>query len=166
MGEAAAGRRHRPTGVALSASKLVAALVLLAAPETVPEPCRVIVNRANPATQIQRAALAAIYMGAMTRWSDGTPIAPVDQSTRSAVRAAFSEKLLGKSLQAMQSHWLRKMAAQNSTPPPVKPSDAAVAAWVHAHAGAIGYVRNGFKLDETVRVVKVVDEGKSQGGVK
>ena len=151
--------------MALSPSTLAAALVLLAASERGPEPCRVIVNPANPASQIQRTALVAIYMGTMTRWSDGTPIAPVDQSTRSAIRAAFSEKLLGKSLQAMQQHWLRKMA-EGHAPPPVKSSDAEIAAWVRAHPGAIGYVGNAFTLDETVRVVKVVDERKSQGGVK
>jgi ABC-type phosphate transport system substrate-binding protein len=145
--------------VVLSARGLgaVAALVLLAAPAVEQDPCRIIVNPANPATQIQRTAIVAIYLGNMKRWNDGKPILPVDQSTRAPVRAAFSEKVLGQSLMSVQTHWLRKVAADRVTPPPVKPSDAEVTAYVRANAGAIGYVSNGFKLDDTVKVVKVVD---------
>jgi ABC-type phosphate transport system substrate-binding protein len=55
----------------LSAPRPAAAavLVLIAASATAQEPPRVIVNAANPATQIQRSALLAIFMGAMTTWS-------------------------------------------------------------------------------------------------
>jgi ABC-type phosphate transport system substrate-binding protein len=159
VGQAAAGVGDGPTGVALSARGLtaVAALVLLAAPAAEQEPCRVIVNPANPATQIQRTALVAIYLGNMKRWNDGKTVLPVDQSTRSPLRAAFSERVLGKSLMSVQTHWLRKMAEDRVPPPPVKASDAEVTAYVRANAGAIGYVSNEFKLDDTVKVVKVID---------
>jgi ABC-type phosphate transport system substrate-binding protein len=152
--------------VALTPQVLVAALALLAAPDTGHEPCRVIVNAANPAIQIQRAALVSIYMGQMTRWSDGKAIAPVDQSVRSPVRIAFSEKVLGKSVQSVQNTWMKKMAAEGAIPPLVKPSDAEVAAYVRAHDRAIGYVAPDFALDDGIRVLKVVNEAKPQGGVR
>jgi ABC-type phosphate transport system substrate-binding protein len=134
-----------------------AALVLMAASATAQEPPRVIVNAANPSTQIQRDALLAIYLGSMTVWKDGKPIAPVDHSMRSPVRAAFSEKVLRKPLQSVQYHWLRKIAAERVRPPPAKASDADVVAYVRANPGGIGYVAADFVLDETVKVVKVVD---------
>ena len=134
-----------------------AALVLVAASATAQEPPRVIVNAANPATQIHRDALLAIYMGSMTVWKDGKPIAPVDHSMRSPVRAAFSEKALGKPLLTVQYHWLRKIAAERVRPPPAKSSDADVVAYVRANPGAIGYVSADSVLEETVKVVKVVD---------
>jgi len=119
----------------------------------------VIVNVANPSAQIQRSALLAIFMGEMTTWSDGKTIAPVDHSMRSPVRAAFSEKLLGKPAMSVQIHWLRKVAAEHVNPPPAKPSDAEVVAFVRANPGAIGYVAADFTLDETVKVMKVVAGG-------
>ena len=118
-----------------------------------------IVNVANPSAQIQRSALLAIFMGEMTTWSDGKTIAPVDHSMRSPVRAAFSEKLLGKPAMSVQIHWLRKVAAEHVNPPPAKPSDAEVVAFVRANPGAIGYVAADFTLDETVKVMKVVAGG-------
>ena len=133
-----------------------AALALLAVPAAAQEP-KVIVNAANPGVQIQRTALSAIFMGQMTRWSDGKVINPVDQSARSPVRTAFSDKVLKKSVMSIQVHWLRKIAADHSTPPPSKASDAEVVAYVKANAGAIGYVADTFVLDQTVKVLKVVD---------
>jgi ABC-type phosphate transport system substrate-binding protein len=136
-----------------------AALVLAAASAAAQEPPRVIVNPANSAAQIQRSALLAIFMGDMTSWSDGKAIVPVDQSMRSPVRAAFSEKVLGKPAMSVQIHWLRKISAEHVNPPPVKPTDAEVVAFVRANAGAIGYVAANYTLDETVKVIKVVTSG-------
>ena len=141
---------------------MAAALVLMAASATAQEPPRVIVNTANPATQIQRDALLAIYMGSMTIWRDGKPIAPVDHSMRSPVRAAFSDKVLGKPAMSVQIHWLRKVAAEHVNPPPTKPSDAEVVAYVRANPGAIGYVAADFTLDEAVKVVKVLSGGAGE----
>lgn len=135
------------------------AFVLVAAAANAQEPCQVIVNPANPAMQIQRAAVVAIYLGQMTRWRDGKPITPVDQSTRSPVREAFSEKVLRRPIQSVQVYWLRKISADRSMPPPVKGSDADVVAYVRANQGAIGYVADGFVVDASVKVLRVVDDG-------
>ena len=141
-------------------ARLALAMALLAAgPAAVEEPCRIIVNPANPAAQIQRAAIVAIYLGQMTRWPDGKPIAPVDQSVKSPVRVAFSDKILGKSVEDVQHHWLRKVAAEHVFPPPVKSSDVAVAAFVRGNPGAIGYVGNDFPVDQAVKVLKIVQGG-------
>ncbi len=146
----------------IAARLMITAVLLAAAPAATEEPCRIIVNPANPAEKIQRSAIVAIYFGQMTRWSDGKLIAPVDQSVKSPVRVAFSEKILGKSVEEVEHHWLRKVAAEHVFPPRVKSSDVAVAAFVHANPGAIGYVANEFPVDQTVKVLKIV-EGATEG---
>jgi ABC-type phosphate transport system substrate-binding protein len=143
----------------IAARLMVAAALLAAGPAAVEEPCRIIVNPANPAEKIQRSAIVAIYLGQMTRWSDGKPVAPVDQSVKSPVRVAFSDKILGKSVADVEHHWLRKVATERVFPPRVKSSDVEVAAFVRANAGAIGYVGNEFPVDHTLKVLKVVEGG-------
>jgi len=145
---------RRPARLAAGA---LALLVLDGPRASAADEPKVIVNAANAGGQIQRAALVAIFMGQMTRWSDGKSITPVDQSTRSPVRAAFSEKVLKKSIMSIQANWLRKISAEHTTPPPVKASDADVAAFVRANPGGIGYVADGFAVDQTLKVLKVVD---------
>jgi len=143
----------------IAAGLMVVAVLLDAGPAAVEEPCRIIVNPANPAEKIQRSAIVAIYFGQMTRWSDGKPVAPVDQSVKSRVRVAFSEKILGKSVEEVQHHWLRKVAAEHVFPPRVKSSDVEVAAFVRANPGAIGYVANEFPVDASFKVLKIVEGG-------
>jgi ABC-type phosphate transport system substrate-binding protein len=140
----------------LNPRPLALALLLLAGPAAAQEPCKVIVNPANPATQIERAALVAIFKGAMPRWKDASPVQAVDQSIKSPARAAFTEKMLRDSLMAMQTYWFKQLQ-QGRVPPMVKASDQEVAAYVKANRGAIGYVSEGFALDDSVKVLKVVD---------
>jgi ABC-type phosphate transport system substrate-binding protein len=144
----------------MAARLMAAALLLAAGPAAGEDPCRIIVNPANPVAQIQRPAIVAIYLGQMTRWSDGKPVVPVDQSVRSPVRVAFSEKILGKPVPDVQHHWLRKVAAEHVFPPRVKSSDAEVAAFVRGNPGAIGYVSLEFAVDQTVKVLKIVETGE------
>jgi len=141
----------------MMAARLMAAALLLATAPAGEDPCRIIVNPANTSAQIHRSAIVAIYFGQMTRWSDGKPVVPVDQSVRSPVRLAFSEKILGKPVEDVQHLWLRKVAAEHVFPPRVKPSDAEVAAFVRANPGAIGYVSLEFTVDQTVKVLKIVE---------
>ena len=145
----------------IAARLMITAVLLAAAPAATEEPCRIIVNPANPAEKIQRSAIVAIYFGQMTRWSDGKPVVPVDQSVRSPVRVAFSEKILGKPVEDVQHLWLRKVAAEHVFPPRVKPSDAEVAAFVRANPGAIGYVSLEFTVDQTVKVLKIVEAAEA-----
>jgi ABC-type phosphate transport system substrate-binding protein len=132
------------------------ALLLPAAPAAAQEACKLIVHPNNSATQIQREAVVAIFKGQMVRWKDTTPINPVDQSVRAPARVAFSAQVLKESVLAVQNHWMRQLQ-QGKVPPPVKGSDGEVAAYVKANRGAIGYVSEAFAVDDSVKVLKVVD---------
>jgi ABC-type phosphate transport system substrate-binding protein len=137
-------------GTALALAALAAA-----APASAQE-AKVIVHAANPAGQIERAAVIAIFKGVMPRWKDNTPIQAVDQSVKSPARVAFTERVLRDTVLAMQTYWFKQLQ-QGRVPPMVKSSDQEVLAYVRANRGAIGYVSDAFPVDESVKVLKVVD---------
>jgi len=134
-------------------------LVTLAgeSPATAADPSfQVIVHPEVEGTQIPRTVLSSIFLKEAARWGDGRPVAPVDQSLRSPVRATFSEYVLNKPVDGVQALWHRKMI-QGVRPPIVKSSDADVIAYVAKTSGSIGYVSLSAPLPATVRVVTVVD---------
>jgi ABC-type phosphate transport system substrate-binding protein len=141
--------KSRIVGVALLS--LAAGLPLAAAPGV-----KLVAHPSVGGTQIKRADVAAVYLGSMTRWGNGRSVVPVDQSARSAVRAAFSQEVLAKPVDAIQGHWLRQLHA-GKVPPLVKTSDADVVAFVRANPGAIGYVSAGAPLDPGVKEVQIVE---------
>ena len=135
----------------------LALALTLAAGRASAQEYRVIVNAANPGSQIRRDALATIYLKAYARWSDGKPVAAVDQSARSAVRATFTEQALGQDVRAVQILWIRSIQGGQGTPPPVKSSDEDVVAFVKSNPNAIGYVSSNATLDAAVKTVKVIE---------
>jgi ABC-type phosphate transport system substrate-binding protein len=117
---------------------------------------RVIVHPDVSGTQVPRAILSSIFLKDVQRWGDGSPVAPVDQSMASPVRAAFSERVLGRPVEGVQFLWHQKMI-KGVAPPPVKSSDADVIAFVAERKGAIGYVTADTPLPSSVKALKVVD---------
>jgi len=136
----------------------VLALALVVVPGTAAaQEYRVIVNAANPGSQIKRDTLAMIYLKGHARWADGKPVAAVDQSARSPVRATFTEQALGQDVQAVQNQWIRSIQVGQGTPPPVKSSDEDVVAFVKSNPNAIGYVSTSTPLDAAVKTVKIIE---------
>ncbi len=113
-------------------------------------PFKVIVNTRVAGRVIPREVLAQIFLGSVARWGNARLIVPVDLSSTSAVRAAFSEKVLGMPVEAVKLHWLRRLSA-GQRPPLSKPTDEDVIAFVAAEPGGIGYVSPLTPLPETVR---------------
>ena len=145
--------------VALGVSACAAGGVLVhsASPE---DGFRVIVSASNPLTSVKRDDLARIFLKKLTRSKDGQELSPVDQSARSAVRAAFSERVLVTEgldkISAVENYWRQQIYSGRGAPPAVKTSDDEVRKFVAATPGAIGYV--GEKADLTgVKAVTVQD---------
>lgn len=104
----------------------------------------VVVGAENPVASLKREELARLFLRKTSRWSDGREVRPVDQSAESPVRSAFTRGVLsvegmGK-ISAVQTFWLQQVYSGRSVPPPIKPADADVIAYVAANPGAIGYV--------------------------
>ena len=117
---------------------------------------RIIVHPQVKGTQIPRASLAAIFLKQAPRWSDGTPVVPVDQSVKSPVRSVFSNRVLGQALMDVQIYWQRKMSA-GLLPPPVKTSDEDVITFVASNPGAIGYVSAATAVPDSVKTLEVAN---------
>ena len=106
---------------------------------------------------IDRATLSAVFLRKATRWGDGTGAQPVDQSTQSPVRLAFTEHVHGQPLAAVMKYWMRQIADGQGVPPPVKESEADIIAHVASKKGAVGYVAAATPLPESVKVLQVKD---------
>jgi ABC-type phosphate transport system substrate-binding protein len=138
--------------------KLLAVLALVAAPAAraqAQDTYRVIVNAANPASQISRTELARIFMKKRTTWESGTAVVVVDQTERSSTRAQFSNQVLGKDVAAMKSYWQQSLFSGRGVPPLEKGSDVQVAQFVAGNDAAIGYVSGSVPLPAGVKVLEV-----------
>jgi ABC-type phosphate transport system substrate-binding protein len=117
---------------------------------------RVIVNPQVKGNQITRTALTKIFLKQAPSYGDGLAAQPVDQSVKSPVRSAFSNRVLGQALIEVQVYWQRRMS-QGVAPPPVRTTDEEVVAFVAQTPGAIGYVSSAIALPETVRSIEVAN---------
>ncbi len=135
------------------------ALLLLASTLSADESgaVKIIVHPSQTAAAIRQEQLVGIYLGKVPRWGDRTPITPVDQSTRSAVRAAFAKGALSMPIGTFQSYWVRRVLASGQMPPVVKESDQDVIAFVGSTPGAIGYVSANAAIGEGVRVLTLIN---------
>jgi ABC-type phosphate transport system substrate-binding protein len=121
----------------------------------------VVVAASNPVSSIKREELARLFLKKTSRWSDGREVVPVDQSAGSAVRGAFTRSVLSVEgmgqISAVQNFWLQQVYSGHGAPPPVKPSDADVIAFVNANPGAIGYV-SAAPSAGTAKVLTIADK--------
>jgi hypothetical protein len=107
---------------------------------------RIIVHSGNPATSVERAFVAELFLKKVTRWSDGETAKPVDLRPDSGVRKRFSEGVLKRSVGAVRSYWQQRIFSGRDVPPPELESEDAVVAYVARYPGAIGYVSASAKL--------------------
>ncbi len=133
-------------------------LVLCAAVVATPahaQAYRVIVNAENSTSSLTKDQLQRVYLKKLTTWTSGAPIVPVDQGPRAAVRAEFSNTVLGRDVSAMKNHWQQTLFAGRGTPPVEQASDAQVAAFVASNPNAIGYVSAGARIPDGVKIVEI-----------
>ncbi len=117
---------------------------------------KVIVNSANPTTQLSRLKLGEIFLKKEKRWADGQLVFPVEPSAKSATRQRFTQEVFAKSTVAVAAYWQQMIFSGKGVPPPEKANDAEILAFVRETAGAIGYVAAGADL-AGVKVVSITD---------
>jgi ABC-type phosphate transport system substrate-binding protein len=114
----------------------------------------VIVHPKIQVTKVDRKFLAEVFLQRTTRWSDDTPIRPVDLGPASAARGRFSQEILSRSVASMRNYWQQRIFSGQGLPPPELADDETVVGYVASHPGAIGYVASGTRLGG-VRAVDV-----------
>ena len=115
----------------------------------------VIVNAANPVASISKEDLAKLFLKKTSTWSTGQNAAPVELPPSAKVREAFAREVLGKTLPQVKSYWQQQIFSGRDVPPPEKPTEGDVVAFVRANPNAIGYVTKGVNLGRGVKVVSV-----------
>jgi len=139
----------------------IAAVLLVLRPSSAPAQAKsqtgykIIVNTSQTANTIDKAVLADIFQGKSTRWHDGSRIVPVDHSTQSPVRVTFTREVLGLSMPAAMSYWMRQVSGGGLRPPMVKETDEDVLAFVASNSGSIAYVSEDADLPAAVKVLKI-----------
>jgi ABC-type phosphate transport system substrate-binding protein len=116
----------------------------------------VVVNATNPASNIPKSELAALFTKKMMEWEDGSPVYPVDLPDDDPTREAFTLAIHGKSPRAIRAYWQQQIFAGRQVPPPERNSDEQVLAYVRTTQGAVGYVRATARLGPGVKVVGLV----------
>jgi len=117
---------------------LFAALLPLASGAA--EGFKIVANKDVPVNHMSKSEVARVFMKKQIEWSNGTPAAPVDQSTVSLVRAAFTQEVHEQKTSAIARYWQRQIFTGRGVPPTIRDSDADVLAFVQTTPGAIGYV--------------------------
>jgi hypothetical protein len=93
----------------------------------------------TPATISQR-DLTRIFLKQRKSWPSGASAEPVDQSRNARIRRIFSEQVLERSVDMVESHWQAQVFSGKATPPPTLASDQEVIDFVRSNPGAVGYI--------------------------
>jgi ABC-type phosphate transport system substrate-binding protein len=114
---------------------------------------RVVVHADSPVDTLLADELSKMFLKRSTRWSDDTPVRPVDQPGHAPVREAFSRAVHERAAKAIVAHWQQQIFSGRAVPPLELAGDELVVSYVAVNPGAIGYVSPG----ASVRGVKIVE---------
>lgn len=117
----------------------------------------VIVNPANPSTQLSPQQVSDLYLGRSRNFPSGEYALVFDHLRDAPLRARFFQALSNMSPQQVNAYWSRMMFSGQVIPPPQLPDDRTVLDIVRRNTGAIGYV-NPQSVDSSVRVVLQLKE--------
>jgi len=124
-------------------------------PEGQAEPIAIVVNRANPVSDISLAELRRLLLGERSRWRNGRRVTIVMREPGTAERSAILRQVLGMSESAFRRHFVQAVFIGDvSDSPRELASSNGVLRFVFNVPGAIGYVRTA-DADSTVKVVRV-----------
>ncbi|MGA8493823.1 MAG: substrate-binding domain-containing protein [Terriglobales bacterium] len=132
------------------------------------DPIVVIVNNANPITNLSMGELKKLFLGDRDRWETGKAVAPVMLAPGAPERTAFLKIVCGMNDAELSKYFLQAaFTGKSAAPPKEVGSAAAVKSFVASSPGAIGFVKASDLAagDTTVKAVKV-DTAASDPGYK
>lgn len=119
------------------------------------EPLAIVVNRANPVSEISLADLRRLFRGQRSRWSNGRRVTLVMRDPGTPERAAVLRTLYGLDEREYRRSVLQAMfAGETSGAPKTLASDYGVLRFVFNVPGAIGYVRAS-EVNSSVKALRV-----------
>lgn len=115
-----------------------------------------VVSAKSTITTLSKTQMADIFLGKTTRFPDGAPVVPIDQSEGTVARDAFYMWITGKSAGQMKAYWSRIIFTGRGQPPRIAANSRETRKLVAANPDTIGYVEPQF-VDDTLRVVTVTE---------
>ena len=112
----------------------------------------IITNKGNE-NAVDKDFVAKIYRGEAKVWPNGDSVAAYDLPDDSAVRVAFDQEVVGKSVSQMKALWGQLIFSGKAVPPKKMESDDEVKKAVSANKGAVGYV-SASSADGSVKAIK------------
>ena len=133
---------------------LAGLLALTADPASSPaQDFAVIVNASNPVSTLSKDEVAKLFLKKTLAWQSGQSASPVELPATAKVREAFAREVLNKSVAQVRSYWQQQIFSGRDVPPPEKPNEDEVLAFVRANPNAIGYVSRTANMGRGVKVV-------------
>lgn len=111
-----------------------------------------VVSARSAVTELSRNQIADIFMGKLSRFPNGEPATPIDQSEGSAERDEFYERYAGRSAAQMKAHWAKIIFTGRGQPPATVDGGAAVKQRLATDPNAIGYI-DAKRMDASVRAI-------------
>lgn len=99
----------------------------------------IIANKELPIAQLDKSAIAAIYLLKKKQWDNGEDIMPINLPAQADARNHFSAEIFDSTPEKLGSYW-DQMLFKGEMPPVIQNSEPAVILFVERIKGAIGYV--------------------------
>lgn len=117
-----------------------------------------VVNKNSSIDQLTTKQIKRIFLGKMSRLSDGVRAVPLDMGMGSDIRRKFYLKMIRKSQSQLNAYWARLVFTGKAKPPEEVTNRNEMLDMVGRVNGYIGYVAVG-ELSDNVKIVKVINEG-------
>ncbi|MBF0112626.1 MAG: phosphate ABC transporter substrate-binding protein [Desulfamplus sp.] len=117
----------------------------------------VVVNPANPVTELTTKEVSDIYLSRRRTFPSGQPVLVLEQDWSGELRDNFYKRLNGMTIKRINAYWVRLKFSGEIQPPPVLPSSVAVRDTVKNNPNSIGYIEADV-VDDSVRVVLILKE--------
>jgi ABC-type phosphate transport system substrate-binding protein len=111
-----------------------------------------VVSARSAVPALNKEQVAAIFLGKASRFPDGGPAVPIDQTEGSPTRDAFYVKLTGKSPAQLKAYWAKIIFTGRGRPPLAVSGSSEVKQRLAENPHAIGYIEYD-KLDGSVRAL-------------
>ena len=121
---------------------LVIYIILMLSGITLKAQYKVIVNVANPVSELTKKQVSDYFLKKQKKWDNKTNVIPIDLNSKSAIRNVFSKDVHHKSTSQVRAYWQQMIFAGRGTPPREVQSEEDIISYVKKYKGAIGYVSN------------------------
>ena len=119
---------------------------------------RIIVHPEHKIDSVSKGKVSQLLLKKVSRWDDGTPVAPVDLESKSPVREVVSRDVHGRSVSSIKSYWQREIFSGRDSSPEEVETDEEMIELVANEKGAVGYVSGTAELPDTLKVIRIAED--------